>query len=242
VTAVTTDLWTEHLERHWSIKAELHPLDGEYGLNFLARGGDGRAVILKVMRPGCETGLVDMQVRALEHLGRRAPGLPFPRVVRGPEGAPFVELEDRNGDARLVWVLTKLPGHCYARVAAKSMDLIRYVGATLGRSAWELADFEHETLARGFKWNLMQASWIDAELACIIDPERRALIAEIARKFTHIEPALSTLPQQAVHKDANDYNILVDGTMGQPLVVSGLINLGDMCTAPQICGLAIAAA
>jgi 4-aminobutyrate aminotransferase-like enzyme len=53
---------------------------------------------------------------------------------------------------------------------------------------------------------------------------------------------LQRLPVQAIHNDVNDYNILVDGAVSQPLRISGLIDLGDICAAPRICNLAIAAA
>ena len=57
-----------------------------------------------------------------------------------------------------------------------------------------------------------------------------------------MQGTLQSFPVQATHNDANGHNILVAGALTAPLKISGLIDLGDMCKAPRICNLAIAAA
>ncbi|UWQ53739.1 aminotransferase class III-fold pyridoxal phosphate-dependent enzyme [Leisingera caerulea] len=234
--------WAAALEQYWGIKAELSRLDGEYDLNFLARKADGQGYILKAMRPGCETWLVDMQVKALEHIAIRQPELPCPRVISSADGRSLLTLPDENGQDRLVWLLNQLPGRCYATAEPKSDSLIHDVGQVLGGSAKALADFRHEGLERDFKWDLMRAGWIKNRLSCVTDPARRAVLEEICADFAKLEPVLTQLPKQAIHNDANDYNIMVAGELGEPRRVSGLIDLGDMCAAPRVCDLAIAAA
>ncbi|WP_323779180.1 aminotransferase class III-fold pyridoxal phosphate-dependent enzyme, partial [Leisingera sp.] len=120
--------------------------------------------------------------------------------------------------------------------------LIHEIGQVLGGSAKALADFKHEGLERDFKWDLMRAGWITDQLPCITNPARRAILNEIACEFAKLAPVLAKLPKQAIHNDANDYNIMVAGELGDPRHVSGLIDLGDMCAAPRVCDLAIAAA
>ena len=234
--------WAAALEEHWGIKAELSRLDGEYDLNFLARDADGQGYILKAMRPDCETWLVDMQVKAFEHIATRQPDLPCPRVIASADGQSLLTLPDEDGQDRLVWLLNQLPGRCYAKAEPKSDALIHEIGQVLGGSAKALADFRHEGLERDFKWDLMRAGWIEDQLSCITDPSRRAMLEEIFADFAKLEPVLAELPKQAVHNDANDYNIMVAGELGEPRRVSGLIDLGDMCAAPRVCDLAIAAA
>ncbi|UWQ58333.1 aminotransferase class III-fold pyridoxal phosphate-dependent enzyme [Leisingera caerulea] len=234
--------WAAALEQYWGIKAELSRLDGEYDLNFLARKADGQGYILKAMRPGCETWLVDMQVKAFEHIAMRQPDLPCPRVISSADGRSLLTLPDENGQDRLVWLLNQLPGRCYATAEPKSDSLIHEVGQVLGGSAKALADFRHEGLERDFKWDLMRAGWIKNRLSCVTDPARRAVLEEICADFAKLEPVLTQLPKQAIHNDANDYNIMVAGKLGEPRRVSGLIDLGDMCAAPRVCDLAIAAA
>ncbi|WP_424977193.1 aminotransferase class III-fold pyridoxal phosphate-dependent enzyme [Leisingera sp. S232] len=234
--------WGKILWEHWGIEAELTRLDGEYDLNFLAKGLDGQGYVLKAMRPGCEEWLVDMQVKAFEHIARQLPDLPCPRVIVSISGASLLKLADGEGRDRLVWLLNQLPGRCYAKAEPKTDALIHEIGQVLGNAARALADFHHQGLERDFKWNLMQAGWITDQLFCITDPARRAILQDVAAEFSHLEPVLAKLRKQAIHNDANDYNIMVAGELGAARRVSGLIDLGDMCVAPRVCDLAIAAA
>ena len=234
--------WQAALADHWGIEARLTLLDGEYDLNFLAEAADGKGYILKAMRVGCAPDLVDMQVAALQHLARAAPDLPFPQVIPARAGAAVAELPDEAGQPRLVWLLQRLPGKCYAGWRPHSAALIGDLGRVIGQSDAALAGFTHPYLARDFKWNLTQAGWIVGRLEAIADGNRRAIVASIAADFDAITPAMAALPNQAIHNDINDYNILVDGELSTPACISGLIDLGDMCAAPRICNLAIAAA
>lgn len=241
-TAKRIQHWQSVLAQKWHINAELTPLDGEYDLNFRATAEDGAGYIVKVMRVGCDRWLVDMQVKAFEHITARQPQLPCPMVIPATDAASLLTIRDENGQERLVWLLGQLPGRCYAHIAPKSEALIHEVGQVLAGSAMALADFQHEGLARDFKWDLMRAAWIGGEIACITDPARREMIKDIHAQFAALMPALNALPKQAIHNDANDYNILVTGALSAPRRVSGLIDLGDMCAAPRVCDLAIAAA
>ncbi|ATG37385.1 putative aminotransferase class 3 [Phaeobacter piscinae] len=236
------DHWAAVLHDHWGIRAELSRLDGEYDLNYRALTSDGRGYILKAMRPGCASDLVDMQIAALAHIHKTDPGLPVPRTVAATTGELCLSLQDDTGENRLVWVQTLLPGRCYAKSAPKSAELIREVGATLAGTTHALKEFAHPALERSFKWDLMTADWIKDDITCITDSRRQQVIAEICADFASLKPRLNALPKQAIHNDANDYNILVTGALSEPRAVSGLIDLGDMCAAPRICDLAIAAA
>ncbi len=238
-----SDFWADALRKYWGLEARLTRLDGEYDLNFLVEAKNGQDYVLKVMRAGCEPEFVDLQVKALEHIAAEAPGLPFPKVFPSLDGAVLPEAEDQDGRPRLAWLLERLPGQCYAKVEPKSEDLILKLGRVLGATDRALAGFAHDSLQRDdFKWDLMQGGWIADQLDAVGDPSRRALLEEIVQGFTAISDALNSLPTQAIHNDANDYNILVEGELGERRTVSGLIDLGDMCAAPRVCEVAIAGA
>lgn len=235
--------WANALRQNWGLDARLTRLDGEYDLNFLVRATNGQDYVLKVMRPGCEAELVDLQVKALEHIASEAPGLPFPTVFPDLQRGYLPRIEDHEGVPRLVWLLECLPGQCYAKSAPKSEELILKLGRVLGATDRALERFTHEGLARGdFKWNLTQAGWIEQHLDTVSSPARQAVLAEICSEFNAISDKLAGLPSQAIHNDANDYNVLVEAEPGQRPGVSGLIDLGDMCAAPRVCDLAIAGA
>ena len=234
--------WKSALESHWAIEAALHPLAGEYDLNFLAKTAEGEGYILKVMRTNCARNLVDLQVSALAHMADQPAASLFPDVLLTKKGLPFVCVEGPEGEARLLWLLQQLPGRSYAQSFPKTPDLVFDLGRTIGITDSALESFQHAGIDRDFKWNLMQSLWIKPELAIIADPIRRSILDKIVMDFTSIVPLLESLPQQALHNDINDYNILVADDFFAPRRITGLIDLGDMCRAPRICDLAIAAA
>jgi Putative homoserine kinase type II (protein kinase fold) len=84
---------------------------------------------------------------------------------------------------------------------------------------------------------------LDKKYFSVIDNAARLeIISKIVDDFEEILPKLSSLGQQTIHNDPNDYNILVSGEKYQSLNVSGIIDFGDICVAPRVCDLSIAAA
>ena len=78
--------WEQVLSDHWGIKAQFRKLDGEYDLNFLAETNSEAAYVVKVMRAGCDEWLVDMQVKAMEHIQTIDPTIPTPKVIKTSYG------------------------------------------------------------------------------------------------------------------------------------------------------------
>ncbi|WP_166415634.1 aminotransferase class III-fold pyridoxal phosphate-dependent enzyme [Cochlodiniinecator piscidefendens] len=236
-----TTHWKKMLQTHWGISADLSQLDGEYDLNILAQSAD-QAYILKVMRPDCDASFIDLQIQAFDHIENTGQQIAMPAVIPALNGERMCEVKDEAGATRLLWVLEKCPGKTYAHFAPKSNALIHDLGQQLGKMDAALCSFDHPSLERDFKWNLTQANWIDGHIEAVQDAHRQTLISEISAEFAHIRPTLCELPTQALHNDVNDYNILATGGPNTPEKISGLIDLGDMCKAPRICDLAIAAA
>jgi 4-aminobutyrate aminotransferase-like enzyme/Ser/Thr protein kinase RdoA (MazF antagonist) len=226
--------WQEAVRNLWGIEGTFIQLDGEYDLNFRINSTH----ILKVMQEGTQTDFVDMQCRALNHLRT----LSLPPVVPSQKGRPFEICKDEKGCNRILWVLESLDGKTWAEFKPKTRDLILKLGETIGAIDNALADFDHSGLDREFKWHLPSGDWIADHLEIIADAPRQNLIRQILDDFAGIKTDLDALPAQAVHNDINDYNILVTGSLHDSPAISGIIDLGDMCSAPLICDLAIAAA
>ncbi|MGI9370801.1 MAG: phosphotransferase, partial [Ruegeria sp.] len=211
-----TNHWATALRTHWGLEARLSRLDGEYDLNFLVEATNGQDYVLKVMRAGCDAGLVDLQIKALEHVASEAPGLPFPKVFPDLQGTLLPAVLDETEQPRLVWLQQRLPGRCYAKAAPISQGLILKLGRVLGATDRALERFSHPGLHRdAFKWDLAQAGWITDKLDAISDPAWRALLDEVVHGFQSVAGTLNGLPAQAIHNDANDYNILVEGDLNE---------------------------
>ena len=98
---MTTSLthWAGALSSAWGIDATLDALAGEYDLNLRATATDGRRFILKVMRPGCDEGFVDLLCRAHAHIQSRDPSVPVPAVIPTRDGRLHCTVRDADGNA-----------------------------------------------------------------------------------------------------------------------------------------------
>ncbi len=235
--------WGERLLRErYGIEGRLTILPGEHDRNFLVREKQGQLRILKAMRPDCWSPLVDLQIRALTWVAERSPDLPVPVVLATGDGDPTTTATDPDGESRIVWSISHLPGALYCDARPKSAALAQALGALLGRLDHTLAEFDHPALDRNLKWDLRRAAWIRPHLTVLADADAEMVTSILDRFETMVRPRLEQLAATAIHNDANDHNVLVD--VGDPVApaVTGLIDFGDMIRAPAICELAVAGA
>jgi len=230
------DEFLARLAAHFGLTGIFQPLGGEYDLNFLAQDANG-AVIVKIMRTECEPSFIAMQIAAMAHALKNDPQLPLPPII----AAPLIE-PDAQGNPRIIWLQRALTGNPMGDMSPQSPALLEQLGHMAGRLNRALTDFDHPELERKNKWQLLDSTWIESGFNKIKSLPRRALLQEILDTYRQNLPALHSLPQQAIHNDLNDWNILIAQEVNQPPRLSGLIDFGDMCRAPILCDLAIAGA
>jgi 4-aminobutyrate aminotransferase-like enzyme/Ser/Thr protein kinase RdoA (MazF antagonist) len=234
--------WEEVLLDQYGVHASLISLDGEYDLNFAARQDGVLTHILKVMRPGCDQSLVEMQCEVLDHIATRSPYLAIPHVVRTLSGDFFAAIDDQQGKARLVWLITALPGRIYGDVRPQPLSLVRDVGVTLAKLDLALESFNHPALDRELKWDMRRSGWIRDHVGLIDGKARQTLVRQIVADFEKdLLGRLNALATTPIHNDANDYNMLVDPSV-DGFRISGIIDFGDMIAAPRVVELAVAGA
>ncbi len=227
----------------YGLRGTARTLPGEYDHNFQITTADGRSFVLKVMHPSREPAFIDMQCRALQHIALRAPHLVLSRVQVNQNGEAFTQVRLENGEQRMVWLLSFLPGKVLARVRPHSDELLHTLGTLLGEMDSALADFSHPATVRTLKWDLAQAGWIGAHLGAIEDPARRALVEQVLRLYqSEVTPLLPKLRKSVIYGDANDYNVLVNRHNTANDDVVSVIDFGDMHHGLVVAELAVAAA
>ena len=234
--------WADAASEHWGGRAVLRPLYGEYDLNFHAREDDGSESVLKVMRVGCTPDEIDFQISLISALTPVA-GVPVPQVLNTAAGRSHAEITDADGQSRLVWRVAMLPGETLDKHAPTS-SLAGEIGAMTARMHRALSDFRHSSLDRSLKWDLSAADWISEHLSVFADaPEVQAQITGLLAWYAERgKPLLRTLPQQAIHNDLNQQNLLAKAVTGSGPQLSGVIDFGDALYNPRIADLAIAGA
>ena len=227
----------------YNLDARASRLPGEYDDNFRLSVTDGSEFVLKVMHAARKRPFLELQCAALEHLRRRAPSHPLPRVRPARMGEPFVQRTFAEDAVRFVWLLSYLPGAPLAKAKPHSSGLLTALGKVLGELDAALSDFLHPAVHRDLKWDLARAGWIRSYLHHLSIPTRRALVEKFLNLYeSEVVPVLRSLRRSVIYGDANDYNVLVSPPWPQPRKIAGLVDFGDMHFSITVSELAIAAA
>ncbi len=226
----------------YGISATASQLVGEYDLNFAMRAKD-QHYLLKIARTDASREDIEFQNLLLENLATRFPSqeLPVPRVIPTLFGHHIADSPSASG-VRSVRLLSFLEGRVLAYFSPHTPELLESLGGIVAKVDYELSGLSHTFAGRDFKWNLTQSDGMLRKIGCITDPRHRDIANHHLEYFANdLKPGLAALPEQIIHGDANDHNVVVTG-VGYDARVTGLIDFGDAMLAPTVGGLAIALA
>jgi 4-aminobutyrate aminotransferase-like enzyme/Ser/Thr protein kinase RdoA (MazF antagonist) len=235
-TASNQDVCTLALN-HYGLVASAEPLAGELDLNFKLSAENGDCYVLKLHHGVDTAGVLEMQNAVLEHLFSTDSSLPVPRLIKTLNASNQVLLTI-DGDDYVLRVLSWLDGDLWSSQAPDNLQSGWSLGRYLARLDKAMASFEHNAVRRDFLWDL---SCVDQHLSAVslLDEETRESVEICLRHFRDkISPHLKSLPQQVIHNDANDNNVLLDKQHN----VCGLIDFGDVIVGHVISEVAIASA
>lgn len=206
------------LAEHWRLTdPPLKPLDSERDLNVLV---DGRFV-LKISNPAERADVVDMEVRALEHVHAADPGLPVPAGVGG-----VARLVDDTGRTCLARLITLLPG---APLEGVPIDgaMAAHVGAVAARVSAALQGFFHPAAGRELLWDVRR-------MPAVVAASGLGRFGELVARVTPALAATATLPAGVQHADVTLTNVLAEAG-----AVTGVIDFGDMHHTAAVTDLAV---
>ena len=223
----------------YGIEGEFSRLYSERDQNFRVRTADGAEYVLKFANSDEDPGVLDMQHQALAHIEARDPDLPVPRVIHTRDGAMSSTIDDLDGKAHIVRLLSFMPGIDLTDITLTPKAL-RALGATTARLDKALRSFFHPSGNHVLLWDLKRLPDMRHNTDAIEDPGQRRKIEEVIDHFTdEVLPLLGDLRWQIIHNDVNSSNVLVAEDDHE--CIAGIIDYGDMVHAPLVCDVAIAA-
>ena len=206
-------------DEFFGIRARVQSLPSERDQNFLLTDRTGEKFVLKIANGLESRAFLEAENAVLKHLGARV------SFCQSPVSSIVTV---KGYFARLVGYLSGVP---LAQVQPQSPELLRDLGRKLGQLDHALSDFDHPAVHRDFHWDLANGNRIIDEFAPLV--ENAALISQCRVEFK------SGLRRSVIHGDANDYNVLVDP---ERMIVTGLLDFGDMVYSYTVGDLAIAIA
>ena len=205
----------------FGIRAHAQVLPSERDQNFLLTDRAGEKFVLKIANRLESRAFLEAENAVLRHVARR---VSFCQ-------SPVSSIVNVGGDAYFARLVRYLPGVPLAQIQPQPSELLRDLGRKLGQLDHALSDFDHPAVHRDFHWDLANGNRIIDEFAPLV--ENAALVSQCTVEFK------SGLRRSVIHGDANDYNVLIDP---ERMIVTGLLDFGDMVYSYTVGDLAIAIA
>ncbi len=198
--------------------------------------------VAKFAHPLDDAAVLGDQLTVLDALARAHPDLPVQRVIAARDGSLLVTVDDDEGRARLLRVLTFLDGDGLGG-APRSLAAMNALGAVHARLAAAIAaigDAANPPLQGApTPWNLLAVEQYGTLASALTDAAvRHAVEAVIERAQDAVLPRARALPTLLAHNDLHGDNVLV---RAEPFAITGVLDFGDMTRTPRVADLAVAA-
>lgn len=230
------------VQKHFGIEGSLSLLPGELDINAIFTSNTGKKYMLKVAHQDADQANIEMQNALMQHLEQKELELHLPTIKPTVAGASLVTVEDSEGQARIMRLLSFVEGVLWAGINPQNAELLYSLGKAVGRLCRGLLDFDHPAAHRQFKWNLSDGLWIKKQLDLITDEEQKSMLLYVIDMVEEeVNPRKDKVRKSVIYNDANDYNIIVDDKAADRKV-RGLIDFGDAVYSETVNDIAIAAA
>ncbi|MFF2275794.1 aminotransferase class III-fold pyridoxal phosphate-dependent enzyme [Agromyces sp. NPDC058126] len=232
----------------WGLEVELEPLGSQQDQNFLARSaadGDERPIgVVKITNPAFSATELAAQDAAAERIAATWPELRIATTTTEPGDAadarPRSIVAETSEGPLAMRLLSFLDGGTLTGDGHLAPQAVARLGELAAKSSLALAELEHPGLDRVLQWDPRFADRVVELLAPHHpDPARRDRVVEAAEAAWAIVASLADeLPQQAVHLDLTDDNVVCRAEGGRRLP-DGMIDFGDVTRSWAVSELAI---
>ena len=223
----------------FGVQAVASALPSERDQNFLLQTASGERFVLKIANAEEDFGFLKLQNQLIRFLADAQVDLEFPKLIPAKTGEDIASITGANSQKHFVRLLTWLDGDCFAQVQPHGRKLLASLGRALAQMDAALVGFSHPAAHRSFYWDLRNAASARA-LVELLPDDRQPLVKHFFAEWKKID--WSSLRFSVIHNDANDYNILVNGSPASGRRVAAILDYGDVVHSATVCNLAVALA
>ena len=220
-------------------KAEAIALTGERDKNYLLHTQEAGDVVLKFINPAEEAAETDLQIQVLLWLAQQNCAVVVPKALRSRTGDLVCDYTVGE-QVYKVRAYTYLNGVSVAQ-AQMGAALQQSFGAQAAQLVRALEGFDHPALSRVLLWDVMDLNQLRAWAEEVLpqDEMGQFVFAYLDQFEQTILPVLQALPQQVIHGDISKSNTVASSA--DATSIHGVLDFGDLCKAPRVVELAVAA-
>ena len=210
----------------YGLTGKLSLLDSERDQNFRITTETGDQYVIKIANSAEDPAIIDMQIKALDHIAMVDPELPVPKVLLSRNGLTIEQIQADNGTKHSLRILSYLPGYP-PDDDPTDHALLRPMGACLARLALALRGFFHPLANYELLWDLKHTTKLRQYLPHITDIKHQELVSYFLDRFDqNVLPVIPNLRAQIIHNDLVPDNILI--AENDPGHIVGIFDFGDM--------------
>ncbi len=220
-------------------QAEAIALTGERDKNYLLHTQEAGDVVLKFINPAEEAAETDLQIQVLLWLAQQNCAVVVPKALRSRTGDLVCDYTVGE-QVYKVRAYTYLNGVSVAQ-AQMGAALQQSFGAQAAQLVRALEGFDHPALSRVLLWDVMHLNQLRAWAEEVLpqDEMGQFVFAYLDQFEQTILPVLQALPQQVIHGDISKSNTVANSADASS--IHGVLDFGDLCKAPRVVELAVAA-
>ena len=220
-------------------QAEAIALTGERDKNYLLHTQEAGDVVLKFINPAEEAAETDLQIQVLLWLAQQNCAVVVPKALRSRTGDLVCDYTVGE-QVYKVRAYTYLNGVSVAQ-AQMGAALQQSFGAQAAQLVRALEGFDHPALSRVLLWDVMHLNQLRAWAEEVLpqDEMGQFVFAYLNQFGQTILPVLQALPQQVIHGDISKSNTVASSA--DATSIHGVLDFGDLCKAPRVVELAVAA-
>jgi 4-aminobutyrate aminotransferase-like enzyme/Ser/Thr protein kinase RdoA (MazF antagonist) len=227
------------LSQHWGRPERRTDLGSTQDRVYRLDYPDGSVTALKVSAADrTDEAVIAAEAAALDHVHAALPDLAVPLLLPDQDG----QILHHHGDT-VARMTSWIEGQPLLRAPHWNRASLCALGAAAGQLAWALGDFTHPDVRNHVEWDPRQAnSVMDGLLHTISDKSARHLFGTARGRLDTLLPAAEAagLPEQAVHLDLTDRNVLGRFTVDGTFTATGVVDFGDLVRTWRISELAAA--
>ena len=220
-------------------QAEAIALTGERDKNYLLHTQEAGDVVLKFINPAEEAAETDLQIQVLLWLAQQNCAVVVPKALRSRTGDLVCDYTVGE-QVYKVRAYTYLNGVSVAQ-AQMGAALQQSFGTQAAQLVRALEGFDHPALSRVLLWDVMHLNQLRAWAEEVLpqDEMGQFVFAYLNQFGQTILPVLQALPQQVIHGDISKSNTVASSADASS--IHGVLDFGDLCKAPRVVELAVAA-
>lgn len=222
----------------YGLSGTLKPLAGERDQNHMLETPDHIKYMVKVAGANEDRSVVDYQIKTLQHIEQKNPGLNIPRNLKTLLGEDFALIKDESGEEHMLRLLTFLDGVPFCETGEPSLATLYDAGRFQGKMCAALADFSHASEGYFMPWDISQGLVLSPSLHVSKSGDVERLVLPLLENFEKdVLPKLNRMRKQTIHNDAHEGNVIRSAPDSDDFC--GVIDFGDIVYAPVVQDLSI---